>query len=218
MICGQCGADNPKQSNFCRKCGTALGVRSLQCSQCGSENLSDAIFCIDCGKRLSGQKPVKGTQRKCGNCGHLNELEALFCVSCGGEMIKKVTRQQRARSTRPASYKTIAVVVGLVLVLGFLVKFAITSVNKERDNTGPLTSAASVKGSLAQVDDAEVIAVAKNFTCACNGCGELPLADCHCDMKNGALEEKTFIREKLNEGLTVKQVIDLVDKKFGHKV
>jgi hypothetical protein len=68
------------------------------------------------------------------------------------------------------------------------------------------------------VDEAKVIAVAKNFKCACRGCGELPLETCTCDMPKGAVEEKNFIREKLAEGFTVEQVIELLDKKYGHRV
>ena len=60
--------------------------------------------------------------------------------------------------------------------------------------------------------------VAENFKCACGGCGELPLAECQCDMPKGAVEEKSFIREKLMEGYTVSQVIELVDKKYGLRV
>jgi hypothetical protein len=37
-------------------------------------------------------------------------------------------------------------------------------------------------------------------------------------MPKGAVEEKRFIRAKLNEGLTVPQVIELVDKKYGLRV
>ena len=64
----------------------------------------------------------------------------------------------------------------------------------------------------------QVRQVAVNFKCTCGGCGELPLADCQCDMPKGAVEEKSFIRTKLNEGYTVPQVIELVDKKYGHRV
>ena len=50
-----------------------------------------------------------------------------------------------------------------------------------------------------------------------SSCRELPLATCECDMPNGAVEEKNFIREKLAEGFTVDQVIELVDKRYGHR-
>jgi cytochrome c-type biogenesis protein CcmH/NrfF len=64
----------------------------------------------------------------------------------------------------------------------------------------------------------QVRQVAVNFKCACGGCGELPLAECQCDMPKGAVEEKSFIRKKLTEGYTVPQVIELVDKKYGLRV
>jgi len=34
----------------------------------------------------------------------------------------------------------------------------------------------------------------------------------------GAVEEKNFIRDKFAEGFTVEQVIELLDKKYGHRV
>jgi hypothetical protein len=37
-------------------------------------------------------------------------------------------------------------------------------------------------------------------------------------MPKGAVEAKGFIRQKLGEGFTVEQVIELVDKKYGHRV
>lgn len=68
------------------------------------------------------------------------------------------------------------------------------------------------------MDEAKVIAVAGNFKCACGGCGELPLETCTCDMPRGSVEEKKFIREKLAEGFTVEQVIELLDKEYGHRI
>lgn len=52
-------------------------------------------------------------------------------------------------------------------------------------------------------DEALVIAVAKNFIFASDGCGEKPLETCACDMPRGRVEEKNFISEKLSEGFTV---------------
>ena len=64
----------------------------------------------------------------------------------------------------------------------------------------------------------QVLQVAVNFKCACGGCGELPLAECQCDMSRGAVEEKSFIRTKLAEGNSVPEVIELVDQEYGHRV
>jgi ribosomal protein L40E len=215
MKCHQCGIENPNQSKFCRKCGTALGI-GHRCTQCGFENPEDSLFCTECGERLSGsKKSAKGTQRKCRSCGHFNELDALFCVSCGEEMTRVPKEKLRGKSTAP-SYKTIALVIGVVFLLGFAIKLGI-NFSKEK-NPSPTPASSPPAASLIKVDETKVIAVAKNFKCACGGCGELPLETCNCDMPKGAVEEKNFIREKLGEGLTVERVIELLDKKYGHRV
>ena len=64
----------------------------------------------------------------------------------------------------------------------------------------------------------QVKLVAANFRCACGQCGELFLVDCTCDMPRGAKEEKDYIRNKLRQGLNVDQVVQLVDKEYGHKI
>ena len=216
MKCNHCGLENPKQSKFCKKCGTSLEVH-LKCSQCGSENPGDSLFCIACGANLSGiKKSVKGTQRRCRNCGHFNELDALFCVECGGETIRAPKENPNRQPTGP-SYKTIALAIGSILLLGFSIKLATSFFRGGRPFN--LTSATiQTSTSEAKVDEAQVMAVARNFKCACGGCGELPLATCNCDMPMGSVEEKRFIREKLAEGYTVEQVIELLDKKYGHRV
>jgi hypothetical protein len=66
--------------------------------------------------------------------------------------------------------------------------------------------------------ESQVQLVAANFRCACGGCGELFLIDCSCDMPKGAVEEKAFIRDQLQQDLSVDQVIQLVDKKYGHRI
>jgi len=214
MKCICCGLENPKQSKFCRKCGTSLGV-PLKCPQCGSKNPGDSLFCIVCGARLSGiEKSVKGAQRKCRNCGHLNELDALFCVVCSEEIIRAPRENLKRKSDGP-SFKTIGLVIGVIFFLGVLVK-AGTTFLKGENRPGLSSSFASVSRSI-NVDEADVIAVAKNFKCACGRCGELPLATCQCEMSKGSVEEKKFIREKLAEGFTVEQVIELLDKKYGHR-
>jgi ribosomal protein L40E len=216
MKCNHCGLENPKQSKFCKKCGTSLEVH-LKCSQCGSENPGDSLFCIACGARLSGiKKSVKGTQRRCRNCGHFNELDALYCVVCGEEMIR-VPKENFKQQTASPSYKTIALVIGMIFLAGVSVKLGITF--SKRGSPSKLNSAPAITStSMATVDETQVIAVAKNFKCACGGCGELPLATCNCDMPKGSVEEKRFIREKLAKGFTVEQVIELLDKKYGHRV
>lgn len=219
MRCYQCGLENPKKSKFCRKCGTSLRI-PFQCPQCGSENPRDSTFCTECGEKLSGgsKRLVKGNQHKCSACGQFNELDALFCVVCGEEMIKVPKENFKRQSIGPSypSYKTIALVIGLVFLAGFSIK--LVAGFSKREGPSKLTSApVQTSTSMTKVDEAQVIAVARNFKCACGGCGELPLATCECDMPKGAIEEKNFIRRKLAEGFTVEQVIGLLDKKYGHR-
>lgn len=215
MACNKCWLEDPKQSKFCRNCGDPLGIR-LRCPQCGSENPADSFFCIVCGARLSEiKKSVKGTQRKCTSCGHFNELEAAYCVVCGERMVRISKENLRPQSTGP-SYRTIVLVIGMIFVVGVLFKLGITFF-KEGSRSGLSSSSASVSASI-KVDEAQVVAVAKNFKCACGGCGELPLATCQCEMPKGSVEEKRFIREKLAEGFTVEQVIELLNEKYGHRV
>ena len=116
---------------------------------------------------------------------------------------------------RKSSNKKIALIIGLVFLAGLswqLVKMYPGGQKSLESASSPLLSA-----SAGRVSAAQVAAVAKNFACACEGCGELPLAECNCDMPRGAVEEKKFIREKLAEGNTVEQVIVLLDKKYGHR-
>jgi hypothetical protein len=128
-------------------------------------------------------------------------------------------RKPKEEITRPSagpSYKTIALVIATVILIGFLVKVGTTFFKGGRPSNVSSYPPASI--STIKVDEAKVIAVAKNFKCACGGCGELPLETCQCDMPKGAVEEKNFIREKLAEGFTVEQVIEQLNKKYGHRV
>ncbi len=216
MKCIQCGLENPKQAKFCRNCGEPLGIR-LRCPQCGSENPGDSTFFTQCGaKLLRIRKSSKGTQRKCRNCGHFNELDAFHCVLCGEKMVSIPRENLKRQSTGP-SYRTIALVIGMIFLAGISVKLGITLSKRESPpklNSAPFQASRSA----VNVDETQVIAVAKNFKCACGGCGELPLATCQCEMPRGSVEEKRFIRDKLAEGFTVEQVIEQLDKTYGHRV
>ena len=66
--------------------------------------------------------------------------------------------------------------------------------------------------------ESQVRLVAANFRCACGQCGELFLIDCTCDMPRGAVEEKSFIRNKLRQGMSIDQVIQLTDQQYGHRI
>jgi cytochrome c-type biogenesis protein CcmH/NrfF len=146
---------------------------------------------------------------------------------------KQKTRSQQIKQ-QPAKQKQsnfwmITTIVAVVLLVGVSAKTMFSPRENPRSITPiqsttaqPITiqpkSVVPTATTLAtnSVED-QVRQVAVNFKCACGGCGELPLADCQCDMPEGAVEEKSFIRTKLAEGYTVPEVIDLVDQKYGHR-
>lgn len=191
----------------------------MKCPQCDVEHPAASKFCSHCGVPLStGKKMKKGNQPKCGNCGQLNELDTLFCVSCGEEMTSRSGKNLRVHSGNP-SYKTIALAIGIILLVGLSFQLGQTLFNKGGSPVQPdVSTSPSLPRPALDVEEGTVISVAKNFKCPCGGCGELPLATCECDMPRGAVEVKNFIRGKLAEGFSVEQVIELVDKNYGHRI
>ncbi len=118
------------------------------------------------------------------------------------------------RNRKEPSYWIIVAVIGIAFIIGFGIKIAFFP------DQSP-SSTAGIQETSARADEdlkGRILLVASEFRCACDGCGELPLIECECDMPRGALEEKRFIRKKLEKGLSVEQVIQLVEKKYAHKI
>jgi len=149
-------------------------------------------------------------------------------------MAKKKKRQANQTKQQPVQQKKtnvwmITTIVAVVLLVGVSAK----TMFSPRENARAITPIQSAPGQPITIQpktllptattlatnavEDQVLQVAVNFKCACGGCGELPLAECQCDMPKGAVEEKSFIRTKLAEGYTVPEVIELVDQKYGHR-
>ncbi|UCG10989.1 MAG: hypothetical protein JSU72_10470 [Deltaproteobacteria bacterium] len=135
---------------------------------------------------------------------------------------RKKARQQKESvpEKKESSFWMITAIVAIVLLVGVTMKTMFPS-RSGPDTTQPtliqpVSSPRSTSVATSGLQG-QVYQVASQFKCACGGCGELPLAECECDMPKGAKEEKTFIRAKLMEGLSVPEVIDLVEKKYGYK-
>ena len=127
-------------------------------------------------------------------------------------MSRKKKKIKAASKRQPeASYLKITAVIVSLFAVGFFIKVAFFQQGAPIYPTGSETSSSRLDGSI----EYRVQQVAANFKCACGGCDELPLAECTCDMPRGAREEKNFIRNKLREGLTVEQVVQLVNDKYG---
>ena len=97
---------------------------------------------------------------------------------------------------------------------GLVVKMLYSPVSGANSGSAMFQSASGNNANL----EGQIRLVAANFKCACGQCGELFLIDCTCDMPRGAVEEKNYIRNKLRQGLTVDQVINLMDQEYGHKI
>ena len=128
---------------------------------------------------------------------------------------KRTVTQPRAREGgRQTSYWLIVAAIFFFFSAGFVVKMVFAPVSVSGIGLVTVQNASYDKASL----ESQVKLVVANFRCACGGCGELFLVDCTCDMPRGAVEEKDFIRDRLRQGLTVEQVIGLVEKEYGHKI
>jgi len=170
------------------------------------------------GRRLKmGGKRRKETGRKCRNCGAFNELDARYCGRCGnaftGSLPVGGKKKAGPRGKEP-SYWMIVAIIAVIFSIGLTVKMALYSSPDIPEEKQMYKVPLSLDDSM----ESQVQLVASNFKCACGGCGELPLIECSCDMPRGAVEEKAFIREKLREGLTIDQVIQFVERKYGLRI
>ena len=114
---------------------------------------------------------------------------------------------------KPSNWMIVAAIF-FFLSAGLVAKMVYSPVSGNNSGSALFQSASSNNANL----DGQVQLVAANFKCACGQCGELFLIDCTCDMPRGAVEEKNFIRNKLRQGMTVDQVIVLMDQEYGHKI
>jgi len=123
---------------------------------------------------------------------------------------KKTTVDVKTGSTQKG-WVIVSVVV-LIISAGLTAKIVLVT----SDTAINVNQNASIQSSKIVNSDTRVLLVASRFKCACGGCGELPLDECTCDMPRGAVEEKNFIHKKLQQGLTVDQVVKAVNEKYRH--
>lgn len=112
------------------------------------------------------------------------------------------------------SYGMILAVLFFFFSVGIIAKMVFAPVSESGIGSNNFKNESSGDAAL----ESQIRLVAANFRCACGGCGELFLIDCTCDMPRGAVEEKHFIREKLQQGVAVDQVITMVENEYGHRI
>jgi cytochrome c-type biogenesis protein CcmH/NrfF len=133
-------------------------------------------------------------------------------------MTKKHTRRGRNRPQRSRSGETIywkaAAILAVLFCIALIVRIEMAPTPPQRTQT---TAEAPVSpyGDLAQT---KAQLVASEFECACGQCENTALTNCSCDFPHGALEEKDFIRRELKKGRSVEDVIQLIDRKYGHRI
>lgn len=64
----------------------------------------------------------------------------------------------------------------------------------------------------------QIADVAEHFLCGCGDCGDMGLLECVCDMPNGGIREKNFIRQQLTAGHPVERVVTMVEERFGRRI
>ncbi len=69
------------------------------------------------------------------------------------------------------------------------------------------------------VKSMDLVEIIGHFSCPCGQCGIPELINCNCNHPRGATEVKIFIDQKIDEQkYTIAQVVDLVEKQYGHKI
>jgi hypothetical protein len=128
---------------------------------------------------------------------------------------KRPAAQPKAKPTGwQPSYWMIVAFIAIFFAGGVMIKAVFTPTASITTGVPNYTPASAANSDIV----GQVQLVAANFRCACGGCGELFLIDCICDMPRGAKEEKDFIRRNLQQGLSVEEVITLVEKEYGHRI
>ncbi len=127
--------------------------------------------------------------------------------------IRKAAKPKSDSRASEPSYWMITAVIAVILLIGFVVKTAFIPSQVPKNSAEIFQTSSRTDKTI----DGQVRQVASNFSCACEGCGELPLVECTCDMPRGAQDEKTFIRNKIKNGFAVDQVVQMVDKKYGYR-
>lgn len=144
---------------------------------------------------------------KCQSCNQTITRRSKFCPNCGAPVIPRKSQKQ----TQPKAKLPIYYAIGLV-GLGILVGFAIFKYTSNSESNS--FQAVSNFRNSQPIQSAEVLDIAREFICPCGSCSD-SLDECTCDQKNGALEVKRFIAQKLREGHKKPHIVEMVQEKYG---
>ncbi len=164
----------------------------------------------------------------CKECGYKNKYrkdEAKYCTNCGAPLYEeKITKKRetvnsgkrkRSRKNKYLQSRTKNLRIkwsgyGLAALLGALIIYLLVLPNAQNSNT---VSQRIVEGKSGNpFIEVKVFELASKFACACGGCDEDPLDRCQCDY---AVEERSFIRSRLEKSVSDKEIIKALNEKYG---
>jgi ribosomal protein L40E len=194
------------------------------CSECNAENSSSAKFCLSCGNEFhEDSSEVISNSIVCPGCGSKNDDAAKFCANCGHELAgKRPTAKpkkpqptgsgKKARQPKLAARLWNPIIIGLVLG-GLFIIYLLAKDNRPQVTTTPGQFQPIIEQKTNNVElEAKVIEVASKFACSCGSCGAAPLETCTCET---AQQERQFIREALQKGQAIPEVVLAVNSKYG---
>ncbi len=187
MKCHECNTTNPESALFCAHCGAKL--HTMECAVCGADNSRHDTYCMACGAELRRhhQQPPHHP--------HQHQKQSK----------KKEKRVDTRLKWHPA--KVVLLIIGAV-ILFLSIPYITGNPPGRKQRPQPLVEQRSGDPRI----EANVQAVASKFICSCGTCGEQPLEICTC---NTAVQERQFIRNALQAGQALDQVIAAVNTTFG---
>jgi cytochrome c-type biogenesis protein CcmH/NrfF len=149
---------------------------------------------------------------KCQSCGQTVVKRGNFCPNCGARIVPRRSTPKKSKPTRsmPMSYAAAFIAVGA------LVGFMIFKLSTAPDSSQMVVEGNGVQslGFIPTELRAQVQDIASEFMCPCGGCTDA-LDVCTCDMKNGAVEIKTFIAQQLQAGHKKPHIVEMVNDRYG---
>ena len=188
----------------------------MTCHECHTQNPEETRFCSNCGHDL--RESNLPDSRKCPECGYENLSESRFCAECGFQLHadarsrrqgqppgKRKNRQVEAQQSWHSTPLLVAGLAGIVLLMALALK-------REYEPAIPASSALVENRSRDPKIEIRVQEVASKFACSCGTCNELPLDTCSCAT---AVEERQFIRDRIQSGQANDQIVQAVNSTYG---
>jgi len=194
-------------------------TQNKHCPECNHINLNTAKFCSECGHDLASDSKILESQ-VCKECGQENNKKARFCRNCGEELSrqapqkkvkvkKSISDKQARKKSKPISsfskYPILLIIGGLISLFIFIDNNDKETPTREYSPVQPTSQNFSL--------ERKVREVASKFACSCGTCGEEALETCTCGT---AEQERSLIRQELQSGKSVSEVITIVNARYGH--